>query len=1061
MHVALGALCLLVAYQTTHSYFIGNGEAFESAALKYAGFALLNRSGVSVVSSSTSITAVFHDDYRVLDLLLMLVPDFGQTPAKTSESPLNFRVRNFEVDIDSGDWSIGTKEFPTWTIEKNVLAVSNVTASIRIHVDPSATEKVSIRGFDIAGTVRIGGTGIDLKFSQIGPNLYFLGAPTSGSIPVGSFVEWLGSKILPDALEEPLRKIGLERFTIEKARVVGTYGPSGFAFGISGTPTIARWGGFRCHFIATRYAALSYQRARTVYTFAIDLPRFELAGLVRTLTGGSVDLRDVPVLGSLTVPETGVVVSSDNVVPNLLPHLLDGNVRNAISSYIPKGVSVVAKIPFVSDHPAVIFLLKLGADAVSFSVRDPGRSLTLGNLINAIVPDFNVIELDVPPGVSDLLDVQMTRFDLITKPMTLAAEFRLDSKIDVIPGYFSIVNPSIDINMTLSKPRSFGFQAGGYLKFGSGDFDVQIRQAPSGKGFVVTAQHTEIDIGKIIEKFNANFLPSTLSSALQAASIIDFKILEPRLSVKVAENFQVEFSGRPQIADWDGVRLSGVVSKTTESVVMAGGFEFLNIGFASVVKKLTGVDVAALKLLDQSLRVAAIISPESMPGVRLRGEILEKISIKRGLSLVALFSFPSNCGGDRLCEFGKGTIGSKASFQLEATISSVAQFEISAGVDNIRLSDSIELRECALFFDVGKETSAGIRATLALSDPQLEFTGELSGGVEGITFRFTMKGLWKRAFGISYLTLGNAILSGSLKPVYPFLTALELGASLSLGRLEVDVYVGLDVVDPFQNYFYGSVNRSLTMSDVLRAFHSSVRLPRVVAESGFPDGLHVSFSATSRVLSPSGISIPRGIVINGTVQILGFRLTADIDVNLPKNVKVMVTMTPLNLAKGLIKIFKSKNDRSNGPLLDIDMKVDGVPSVNVVANGYVNFLGGMIESEEQLLITNSLFVLNLRGALFVFEASLRIYASYGSLHAASFRVSGSIASRSLDALDTDASHIIDTGANEATLRVRRAEEKKNSASSFFESTAEKLRHARDKVNALCRIRKCGKRKAEL
>ena len=289
MHVALGALCLLVAYQTTHSYFIGNGEAFESAALKYAGFALLNRSGVSVVSSSTSITAVFHDDYRVLDLLLMLVPDFGQTPAKTSESPLNFRVRNFEVDIDSGDWSIGTKEFPTWTIEKNVLAVSNVTASIRIHVDPSATEKVSIRGFDIAGTVRIGGTGIDLKFSQIGPNLYFLGAPTSGSIPVGSFVEWLGSKILPDALEEPLRKIGLERFTIEKARVVGTYGPSGFAFGISGTPTIAQWGGFRCHFIATRYAALSYQRARTVYTFAIDLPRFELAGLVRTLTGGSVD----------------------------------------------------------------------------------------------------------------------------------------------------------------------------------------------------------------------------------------------------------------------------------------------------------------------------------------------------------------------------------------------------------------------------------------------------------------------------------------------------------------------------------------------------------------------------------------------------------------------------------------------------------------------------------------------------------------------------------------------------------------------------------------------------
>ena len=145
------------------------------------------------------------------------------------------------------------------------------------------------------------------------------------------------------------------------------------------------------------------------------------------LTGGSVDISDVPVIGGLTIPETGVVISSGDAVPNMLPYVLDGILQYTMP--ITKGVSLVAAIPFVAGQPPVLFVLKIGSGGVKFSIRDPGRSLTVGNLIDAIVPDFNIHELTLPPGVSDILNIQMTRFELASKPKSLAVEFAPDPRL--------------------------------------------------------------------------------------------------------------------------------------------------------------------------------------------------------------------------------------------------------------------------------------------------------------------------------------------------------------------------------------------------------------------------------------------------------------------------------------------------------------------------------------------------------------------------------------------------------------------------------------------------------
>ena len=156
---------------------------------------------------------------------------------------------------------------------------------------------------------------------------------------------------------------------------------------------------------------------------------------------------------------------------------------------------------------------------------------------------------------------------------------------------------------------------------------------------------------------------------------------------------------------------------------LAVEFEFDEVKLADLIEKLTGKNVKALSLLDRSLKVAFIIASRSMEDVVLAGEALGRIPIRRGLPIVASFSFPADCMGDAFCDFAKGALGSGATLHISATISSLREFSLTAGVTDIQLGSGLTLSEAALEFAIGMETFVGIRATLRLDDPPISFTG--------------------------------------------------------------------------------------------------------------------------------------------------------------------------------------------------------------------------------------------------------------------------------------------------------------------------------------------------
>ena len=69
--------------------------------------------------------------------------------------------------------------------------------------------------------------------------------------------------------------------------------------------------------------------------------------------------------------------------------------------------------------------------------------------------------------------------------------------------------------------------------------------------------------------------------------------------------------------------------------------------------------------------------------------------------------------------------------------------------------------------------------------------------------------------------------------------------------------MGVDAVNPTNNYFYAEVNK-FTLGAVVDAFGLNIQLPKALMESGFPDGVIVSFTTNPKGMRYSSIKVFQG-----------------------------------------------------------------------------------------------------------------------------------------------------------------------------------------------------------
>ena len=221
------------------------------------------------------------------------------------------------------------------------------------------------------------------------------------------------------------------------------------------------------------------------------------------------------------------------------------------------------------------------------------------------------------------------------------------------------------------------------------------------------------------------------------------------------------------------------------------------------------------------------------------------------------------------------------------------------------------------------------------------------------------------------------------------------------------------------------------------------------------------------------LSIPQGYRFSGTLNILGLEASADVTIGLPDGIQFAVALPPINVG-GLLQMYASSSDQSQGPFLNADITLLPVPDVDIQASGYVSVLG--ITLETSLTITNEEYIFDIQGRMLdLFDASLHIAASYGNIEQATFRVQGSFTSdlydtlenaikNTLDSADRAASAAFDDaqrGLENARAVLEDASEafdtaraELNSAQSAFDDAQQVLANSRDDVENVCSTRDC-------
>ena len=165
------------------------------------------------------------------------------------------------------------------------------------------------------------------------------------------------------------------------------------------------------------------------------------------------------------------------------------------------------------------------------------------------------------------------------------------------------------------------------------------------------------------------------------------------------------------------------------------------------------------------------------------------------------------------------------------------------------------------------------------------------------------------------------------------------------------------------------------------------------------------------------------------------------NINLP-SFELDVKLGVLNLAGGAFKLCATQSC-SSGPTLSAKISSTGV---DVEVDGFVN-LFGMIQQQAALKITNTEYILELTGRLFLFKSFIRVTSTYGSVNSASFQVYGRLSTDWMNNLKQRVGAFIQDGAKKATQAISDAQGKLDDAQGAFDRAIKELQNEQRKVDS--------------
>ena len=796
---------------------------------------------------------------------------------------------------------------------------------------------------------------------------------------------------------------------------------------------------------------------------AAGINSFTLAELIQSAV--NIDITGIPYFGTFSVPSVGLSISKGAITTPLLTDVLAEN--SPLIKYkntIPDGFTAKFETPIGSVKGIIG---SYSNKVISFTVPD-NTEVSLGALLSEI-PGIDTSSIDVAPVFGDILRIRLKRFVFDVPKKEMSVEMFL-KKITIYEKLLSIRDIQMKLRAILSGQKRLSVEANAIIALGNTDYAIDLRRDQVTTKYTLTVETEKFPLFGIITAVGAKFLPDDLQTILE--KIFDINILNAKVVYPIgAQPQQILISGTPELFGLKTIHVTAVAFKYSGRIRMILKFNFGTINIADLIKDLMGVSLHFMKILDQSVKLDFIVSPNTIEGISFSVPEFNGFRINQGISFKAPLSWPSDCDEDAFCGVVKSLLGG-VKLSLQGTITNARSFSLTASVGNLKLGGGVVLKHAGLEFVGGVNPSFGLVGSIELKSPAITLNAAIRVTVSGVKLEGSMTGCWYKAFGSPYLTLCNLYLSLTLP-----ISGLEFGGRVELGKkssgkvITAEAYVGINVVNPNENYFYADVG-PVTFQSFFDAFDIHVSLPKPLADSGFPNGFKTSFTLLGKELPHAGISLPVGFRFKGTLNFLGLVASANIIIS-PTRFRLNITLPPLKIGS-FFKMYRSSKDTSNGPFCFAEISKKKAPTIE--ASGYVSVLG--ISVEAILSISSTKYSVSLTGKfLNLFEARLKIQAQYSkSITSVNFEVEGYFKNDLFDKIAKAVRDGLKKSADEAKKHLSAAQDKlteeqgkldnvnkdlenkkrsvENAKRSFDHAIA-KVQKARRAVDRICTIKSCG------
>ncbi|XP_065179202.1 uncharacterized protein LOC135809715 [Sycon ciliatum] len=936
--------------------------------------------------------------------------------------------------------------------------------------------------FNFTANAQILGKTFKAEFSRI-RGRYRLLASTP-SIHVSSTLGKFGS------LEKQYRHLGVSDFTIEQASLEVRWGNGANLISVYGLPTLSGYQHAKVQMTIFNFTTLKEMN----FFIGIEIPLGKISTLIKRVT--SIDIGKVPTIGKAEVRGIGLFLSSTVIELNHGFHFQRSGFEHLKN--VPKGI----RLYFYQsvDVKNISIVVDVGLKSLTFRLPD-GFSLhdAIAYLSPATLNDKTYKAFGKVYGWLFKMQVKAFTYDSDAQVTSILGRFPQSFKL--FKGKF--VMTSASYNASFLGAHNFSYMVTGQMKLFNKPFNASIGYN-SRKGALIFQLSSSKDF-KLSDI--GSFKVNSHNKFIRNLHLDKIGVQKPKVQImRMRDGFGFRISGKPTLPLFGTFAFEVITVPNPMRYLIT--FSKQHTSVTKIIKDLTSFDLSKVFFLHFLSGPASI--GVSYTNIK-RGEKLPfKVNsyplhdvkvIPEGLSLTFEYKLPK-CGSDLLCKFIHAIIGDKeVEFELE-NIGHEPEFKIQAPI-----AQEIKLGGLKIYdVRVGAMISEGppmFGLTHAEMDinigkgEKLHFEGDLEiDAAMDAELDFKMVGMWRKAFGLPFLAIGNIVAGARININCPeCVTKLELGGEIWLGyKCNINDnktkcimgrgYFGIDEERPDDNYFFFSINQ-FSMSKVLIALGAKPSPILKILDVWSVKDILFSYSVLERDVPHGNTTqhVPGGLVMKGKITLYWF-LSVHIDLRItafhgvPTGMVGKIWADPVKIGK-VLRLTSAEDDKK-GPFISAKF--------GVIPLGFGAKISAKLSIPIFKITVKVSGSISLKGIEFNFSANILFFKVNVELSAgfkdnkhpgklSGFRFKGVFDLSSLNDFLAKVKHVISVCKKKADAAFKKAlaavdaaskklqgfiankklaakvKEKRNAA---FNKAKQGVRKAQQTIEHLCSVKKCAK-----